>query len=93
MAAHLAQLLGLPPAQLTAGRLTYDLRPLRLHGLIVRVPKTHRYLVTPFGLRLALFVTRVHARLFRPGVARSLPQRRAATTPPCARPSIGSSGR
>lgn len=27
------------------------------------------YQVTPFGLRLALFVTRVQARLFRPGVA------------------------
>jgi hypothetical protein len=48
---------------------TYDLRRLRLHGLIERIPKTHRYQVTPFGLRLALFVTRVQARLFRPGVA------------------------
>jgi len=58
-----------PPAALTPGRLTYDLRRLRLHGLIARIPKTHRYQVTPFGLRLALFVTRVHARLFRPAVA------------------------
>jgi hypothetical protein len=66
---HLAPLLGLAPAALTPGRLTYDLRRLRLHGLIARIPKTHRYQVTPFGLRLALFVTRVHARLFRPGVA------------------------
>jgi hypothetical protein len=67
--AHLAPLLGLAPAALTPGRLTYDLRRLRLHGLIARIPKTHRYQVTPFGLRLALFVTRVQARLFRPGVA------------------------
>jgi hypothetical protein len=66
---HAAPLLGLPPAALTPGRLTYDLRRLRLHGLIARIPKTHRYQVTPFGLRLALFVTRVHARIFRPGVA------------------------
>jgi hypothetical protein len=66
---HVAPLLGVPPAALTPGRLTYDLRRLRLHGLIARTPKTHRYHVTPFGFRLALFVTRVHARIFRPGVA------------------------
>ncbi len=66
---HVAPLLGVPPAEVTPGRLTYDLRRLRLHGLIGRLPKTHRYQVTPFGLRLALFVTRVHARLLRPGVA------------------------
>jgi hypothetical protein len=71
---HAAPLLGLPPAALTPGRLTYDLRRLRLHGLIVRTPKTHRYQVTPFGLRLALFVTRVHARIFRPGVALLAPE-------------------
>jgi hypothetical protein len=47
---------------------------LRLHGLITRTPKTHRYQVTPFGLRLALFVTRVHARIFRPGVALLAPE-------------------
>ena len=72
--AHLAPLLGLTPAALTPGRLTYDLRRLRLHGLIARIPKTHRYQVTPFGFRLALFVTRVHARIFRPGVALLTPE-------------------
>jgi hypothetical protein len=71
---HVAPLLGLPPGALTPGRLTYDLRRLRLHGLIARIPKTHRYQVTPFGLRLALFVTRVQARLFRPGVALLAPE-------------------
>ena len=40
---HLAPLLGLDPDQLTAGRTTYDLRRLRLHGLIKRIPHTHRY--------------------------------------------------
>jgi hypothetical protein len=71
---HVAPLLGMSPAALTAGRLTYDLRRLRLHGFIARLPKTHRYQVTPFGLRLALFVTRVHARLFRPGLALLAPE-------------------
>jgi hypothetical protein len=37
--------------------------------MIERIPKTHRYRVTPFGLRAALFFTRVHARLYRPAVA------------------------
>jgi hypothetical protein len=78
---HVAPLLGLPSSQLTPGRLTYDLRRLRLHGLIARTPKTHRYQVTPFGLRLALFVTRLHARLLRPGLAIVLP---APATDSCA---------
>jgi hypothetical protein len=45
--------------------MTYDLRRLRLHGMIERVPKTHRYQVTDFGFRVALFFTRTHARLVR----------------------------
>ena len=53
--------------------MTYDLRRLRLHGMIERIPKTHRYRVTDFGLRAALYFTRVHARLYRPGVAQILP--------------------
>ena len=51
--------------------MTYDLRRLRLHGMIERIPKTHRYRVTEFGLRATLFFTRVHARLYRPAVADS----------------------
>jgi hypothetical protein len=66
---QLAVLTGQSPMTLTQGRMTYDLRRLRLHGMIERIPKTHRYRVTPFGLRAALFFTRVHARLYRPAVA------------------------
>jgi hypothetical protein len=73
LAEPLASLLGLSPGAVTAGRLTYQLRRLRLHGLIARVPGTHRYRVTDRGLRTALFFTRVHARLFRPGLALVLP--------------------
>ena len=40
--AHLAPLLGLDAQAMTAGRMTYDLRRLRLHGLIERIPGTHR---------------------------------------------------
>lgn len=70
---HLAPLLGLPTAVLTPGRVTYDLRRLRLHGVIERIPKSHRYQVTAAGLRLALFFTRTYARLLRPGLARVVP--------------------
>ena len=67
--ARLAQLLGLDPTNYPVGRMTYDLRRLRLHGLIQRIPKSHRYDVTPVGLRVALFFSRTYARLLRPGIA------------------------
>jgi hypothetical protein len=49
--------------------MTYQLRRLRLHGLIIRQPGTHKYHVTDSGFRIALFFTRTHARLLRPGLA------------------------
>ena len=66
---YLAGLLGRPPEIMTPGRMTHDLRRLRLHGLIERIPRTHRYRVTPFGFRIALFYTRTYARILRPGLA------------------------
>lgn len=66
---QVAVLTGQSPTTITQGRMSYDLRRLRLHGMIERIPKTHRYRVTDFGLRAALFFTRVHARLYRPVVA------------------------
>jgi hypothetical protein len=69
---QVAPLLGLPPDALRPGRVTYDLRRLRLHGVIAREPKRHRYRVTDTGLRLALFLPRVWARAVRPGLATAL---------------------
>jgi hypothetical protein len=66
---HLAPLLGIDPAHMTAGTMTYDLRRLRLHGIIERIPHTNRYQVTNFGLRVAMFYSRSYARLLRPGLA------------------------
>jgi len=63
---HIAPLLGDDPSQWTQGRLTYQLRRLRLHGLIERVPDSQRYTVTERGMQVALWFTRCHARLFRP---------------------------
>jgi hypothetical protein len=68
---HIAQLLGRAPDQYAASQMTYDLRRLRLHGLIERVPASHRYRITPRGARLAVLYLRIYARGFRP--AASLP--------------------
>ena len=73
----LAQLLGLDPAQYPAARMTYDLRRLRLHGFIARIPHSHRYELTPAGLRIALFFSRTYSRLLRPKLAEIMP-----TAPP-----------
>jgi hypothetical protein len=64
-----AQLRGLDPDTITTGQMTYDLRRLRLHGMIDRVPHTHRYQVSDAGLHAAMFLTRVHDRLLPTGLA------------------------
>ena len=74
MRSLLAQLLGLDPANYPIGRMTYDLRRLRLHGIIERIPHSHRYQLTPDGLRIALFFSRVYAHLLRPKLAQIMPQ-------------------
>jgi hypothetical protein len=45
------------------------LRQLRLHGLIERVPHTHRYHLTDTGLPAAIFLARVHDRFLPTGLA------------------------
>lgn len=62
----LAQYLGLNPTDITAGRMSYDLRRLRLHGLIQRKEKSQRYELTPLGLKTALFYSRTYSRVIRP---------------------------
>lgn len=67
--ALLAPLLGIDPALMTQGRMTYQLRRLRLHGLIERIPNTHRYRVTELGFRTAFVFSRTYARILRPMLA------------------------
>lgn len=74
MRTYLAPLLGWDPSRMTQGKMTYDLRRLRLHGLIQRIPHSHRYRVTDTGLRAAMLFTRTHARVLRPGLSSVLPQ-------------------
>src|SRR5437764_2174901 len=71
--AVLAPLLGLAPSAMTSGMMSYQLRRLRLHGLVARTPATYRYRVTEAGLRSALFFTRAYTRLLRPGLAHVMP--------------------
>jgi hypothetical protein len=65
----IAPLLGKTPEDISAGMMTYDLRRLRAHGLIQRVPKFRRYRVTDTGLHDALLFTHARDRLLRAGLA------------------------
>ena len=67
--ALIAPLLGNEPEDITAGKMTYDLRRLREHGLIQRIPRSRRYQVTDTGLQHALLFTHAHDHLLRTGLA------------------------
>jgi hypothetical protein len=77
----LAGLLGRQPEQITAGQVSYDLRRLRAHGLISRVPHSHRYRVTDTGLHHATLITHLHTRVLQPGLAQLCDPNPPATTP------------
>ena len=62
-------LLGVTASEYTASQMTYDLRRLRLKGLIFRPPKTNRYFLTPYGWKVARLFSRLEARVFRPAMA------------------------
>ena len=69
-----APLLGKAPEDMTPGQMTYHLRRLRWHGLIERIPQSHRYRVTRRGWRTVLFCTRIDNRALRPGLALIIPE-------------------
>ena len=77
---HFAALSGRDPQSLSQGAITYQLRRLRLHGLIERLPHSFRYRVTEFGFRTALFLTRAYNRLLRPGLAAAVPALHSTST-------------
>ena len=64
-----AQLLGVNVSEYTASQMTYDLRRLRLKGLIFRPPGSNRYFVTPYGWKSARLFARLETRVFRPAFA------------------------
>jgi hypothetical protein len=65
----LAGLLSKAPGAISASQLSYDLRRLRAHGLITRIPGTHRYRLTETGGEHAMLLTHIHTRLLQPGLA------------------------
>jgi hypothetical protein len=57
---------GLLGVDYTNHQMTYDLRRLRLHGLITRLPRTNTYVLTPEGTRVTVFYTKLRDRLLHP---------------------------
>jgi hypothetical protein len=64
--------------------MTYDLRRLRLAGLIRRIEHTSTYVLTPDGTRIAVFYTKLHNRLLRPCWPSASPRRSWPSARPCA---------
>jgi hypothetical protein len=58
----------------TPSQMTYDLRRLRLAGLIRRLEHTNRYVLTADGIRIAVFYTKIYNRLLVPLTAANQPQ-------------------
>jgi predicted MarR family transcription regulator len=70
LCAQVRSLLGGP---YTSTQTTYDLRRLRLKGLIRRLDGQNRYVLTPEGVRVAAFYTKVQRRLLEPLLAADQP--------------------
>jgi hypothetical protein len=66
---HIVNLFGVDASEYPAGKMIYDLRRLPLKGIISKIPDSTQYFMTPYGYRGTQFLTRLHARLFRPGFA------------------------
>jgi hypothetical protein len=56
----------LKPKDYTLTQLRYDLRKLRLHGLIERVPKTYAYRFTSKGTKLSILLVQLRKRIYGP---------------------------
>lgn len=65
---HVTNLLGASAGNYTAQQATYDLRRLCRKGLVHRRPGTNRYVVTPYGWKVARLYARLDARIFRPAL-------------------------
>jgi len=56
----------LKPKDYTLTRLRYDVRKLRLHGLIERLPKSHAYRFTEKGTKLSILLVQLRKRIYGP---------------------------
>ena len=64
---------------MSGGQISYDLRRLRAHQIIERIPHSRNYQLTADGLSTALFFTRLTRRVIIPGTRRA--HRRRPTRP------------
>jgi hypothetical protein len=71
----------------TRSQMSYDLRRLIRKGLLHRVEGTHRSMLTPYGRRVALFLTTAHDRVLRPGL-QALDLTITSATPPPLRTAV-----
>jgi hypothetical protein len=62
---QVADLLGTDQASYGSAQMSYDLRRLRLKGIIWRIPNSYRYQLTTYGRKVALLFTKLDARIFR----------------------------
>jgi hypothetical protein len=69
----------------SAAQASYDLRRLCRKGLLFRPVGTHRYVVTPYGWKVARFFARLDARVFRPALTALDPGSIATPQPRLAR--------
>lgn len=67
---QVAALLGRP---YSTAQMTYDLRRLRLKGLIHRLAGSHRYTATTYGLKVVFFYSKLYLRILRPNWQALLP--------------------
>ena len=68
-----ASLLGQHLNDYSTSQMTYDLRRLRLKGLISRISGSHRYVLTTYGLKVSFFFSKLYLRLIRPAWAQLIP--------------------
>ncbi len=68
-----ALMTGLLGTPYTIGQASYDLRRLRLKGIIERLPHSNTYTLTSDGQRFAIFYAKVHNRILVPLLAADQP--------------------
>jgi len=61
-----ADALGMTTTTYRLGQLRYDLAKLRAKNLVVKVPKTHTYRLTPHGFRICVLFLKLFHRVYAP---------------------------
>ncbi len=64
-----ADALGVTTATYRLGQLRYDLAKLRAKGLVLKVPKTQTYRLTPQGFRICVLFLKLFHRIYAPFTA------------------------